>query len=160
MKNPIKDERILHMQQKIAGDAYSIAVILLFLSMLVKIYWMELPFAACFTELAVILICSVYVVTANLLGGSAGFESKKDSVKTYGLKSAAMGIVVSAPVSTVNYFRYPQNRENLFYFFISAAILFASAFLFSFLSLLSIGFVSKKRAEKIAKRLDEDEQKL
>lgn len=158
-KNIITDERVLSAQQKIAGNAYSLVIILLFLSMLVKIYVMELPFAAWVTELSVILISAAYVAAANLLGGNAGYALRQESVRTYALKSAVSGVVVSVSVSTVNYFRYPQNRENLLAFFISAAILFISSFAFTFLTLLFVGWATKKSELRLKKRFDEEEQR-
>ena len=68
MKNKkVKDERIIQVQNKILGEAYSVMVFLLFISVLVKAYVMKYDYASYITELIIIILSVIYVAIRSIM---------------------------------------------------------------------------------------------
>ncbi|MBU3142966.1 DUF6773 family protein [Clostridium sp. CF012] len=161
MKNSkIKDERVVQQQRKIASGAFQLVSMFLLISILYKQFILNEPFKAYMTEFIAFFGGSLYIVLGNLMKGSDVYNNC-----TVGTKKHVMGwsllnsLVTSLTITTVlviqNHTKHLQSQQESFSLFMEITIVFLITFAMSLLISWGLRWISKKRADKIAKQYEE-----
>ncbi|WP_446897016.1 DUF6773 family protein [Clostridium sp. LBM24168] len=151
-----KDERIIAEQHKIASDAFQMVSVFLLISVLYKQFILDEPFTSYMTEFIAFFGGSFYILIRNVIKGNGIFDSKKHGNRIYLLNSLISSSAVTIIASVSNYMKYIQNRQNIVMFFIEIVIIFLSSFAITFFCMWGVGWISKKRENKIRKEYEDD----
>ena len=154
LNNKIKDERVLEQHLKISSEAFQIVSMFLLLSILYKQFILNAPISTYITEAVAFFGGSIYVVIRNvLLGnnikGNNNIITKKHEMRNYLLTSLLSSSIITIILVMNDYTKYLRNKGNII-------ITFICAFAYWFLISWGLSFLSRKRADKIAKQNEEE----
>lgn len=160
----VKDERIVHMQNKIYREIYILIVVVCSISAFVKYLYYGLEFERVITECIILIITGIYYVIRSSQMGifSSEVEMHDQSSKwSYTKKNVVITIAIGFGLAFFfgirNAIIYGDGMWNSIYYFF---IVFAATLLL-YLPVLAIIFIfsftiAKKRSEKVAeKQLEE-----
>lgn len=154
INNKIKDERVLEQHRKIGSDAFQLVSMFLLLSILYKQFILNAPISTYMTEAIAFFGGAFYVTFRNVMLGNNIKGNDNNDKKSHGMKKYLLGSLVSSlAITTVlvinDYTRYSQNKENII-------IVFFCAFAYWFLISWGLSWLSRKRADKIARQNEEE----
>jgi len=156
-KQNLQDERVILERRKINSDAYSILFIALLASVLIQQYILNAPREQYAAELICFIGISIYTVARHLMLGHSIFGDSKRAKYMPFVNSITTGVVATVINGVLNYSNNSEYYEgNIGMFIAVLAITFFSVSLFTYVVLSCLGYLNKKRQEKILKQLDDE----
>lgn len=146
-----KDERVVREQRKIASEAFQLVLMFLLGSILYKQFVLDYEFNAYMIEYIAFFGSVFYVVFRKIYLG-IDVNNKKSELRTYLINSLVSSIVIVVVIIFIN-------EKDLNTGVIIEGILgFIVAYIITLLTQLGMSFLSKKRADKITKELEADNE--
>lgn len=153
----IKDERLKSQNHKIGSEGFYIVFSLLFISVIAKQTFFDIPMSEYWTEFAILMIGAAYTTVRHVRNGtfSLGIGGSKASKKKtcYFMMSVIAGIVIGASIVIRNSLRYGFDAVILL-FALPVVLVMA---LLVFMLLNSLDKSALRRAEKMAGDGENDE---
>lgn len=159
IKNKIKDERIVSINNKIQSEAFLVVVLLLGISIFVKSYFYNMSVSSYITEMAVMVIALAYIVVRSATLGYTSLDSSKRGKLITILVILGLSLIVSIVNGVRNYSTYADMYTGLFdiHFLASIGVTFLSSFVFISLILFTVSCIDKVGQKKIENEIDEAE---
>jgi len=150
-----KDERVTQQHRRITSGAYQLVSSFLLLSILYKQFILNEPFKAYMTEFIGFFGGSLYIVLGNIMKGDDVYNSNNIGAKKHEMRWFLLNSLVSSSAITLvlvmqNHTSYSENGVEII-------IMFLIAFAFTLLTSLGLSWFSKKRADKITKQNEEED---
>lgn len=155
-KEKIEDERLNALRKKINSEAFGILMFVLLGSVLIQQFIMKAAFDQYAGEFIAFFGISIYIVFRHLTLGMKLFGEGKRAKMIPLINSLILAGVVTLTNGIVNYTTYADKyrTDGIGYFLAVLMVTFISAWLSAYLILLFMTYLSKKKQEKIEKRLD------
>lgn len=156
----MQDERVVAQRRKIQSDAYGILFYVLLISVVIQQSFLNAPFEQYAVEFICFIGMSTYIIVRNIAIGNNIFDDEKRAKFIKLINSSVAGITVTIINGVLNYAKYADHykEDGIGYFIAVLVITFISATIPTFILLSVIGYLNKKKQDRVQKQLDEDEQ--
>ena len=148
----IIDERIIQQSMKYRSEALTAVTWLLFVSIVVKSYVLDMPLGHSTTELGIFLVALVYPFLRSLASGSGETEQiAAEKPKATAAKVLLSAVMVTLVAGAFNYWRYGHKYTGIFdpNFLLVLAIVFAAMLLFGGVSSGIMALTARRSQERI-----------
>ena len=152
----MEDERLRALRKKVNSEAFGILMVVLLVSVLIQQYMMEAPFEQYAGEFFAFLGISIFMILRHLSLGIKLFGEGKRAKIIPLINSLILAGLVTTINGIANYSTYADQykTDGMGYFMAVLLVTFISAWLSAYLVLLFMAYLSKRKQEKIEKRLD------
>lgn len=160
--NKVKDERVVQMNNKIQAEAYGGVSVLLFISVFIKAYVLELSYTSYISEIIIILLSTAYVMIRSFLLGNDMFDNtgstnkKKLSIKII----LASSLFVTSLNAVKNYTTYSHMYSGIFdgLFLSIIAVTFISSIIFLSVIMAVLYYINKKGQDRVEATMNSDDE--
>jgi len=156
----IKDERILQLNNKIQSEAYFVVLFLLFVSIFIKFYVMDMSLSQYAVELGIIILSTVYITIRSVIIGYNFMNTSKGANVLTVSGILALSLVISIINGIRNYSLYNDKYTGIFdgYFIAVLVVTFVSALVFISTIFAILYLLNKKGQQRIEKKLNEEDE--
>ncbi len=157
----IKDERILQLNNKIQSEAYFVVLLLLFISIFVKFYVMDMSLSHYAVELGIIILSTVYITVRSMIIGYNFINTSKGANILTVSAILTLSLVISIINGIRNYSLYNDKYTGIFdgHFIAVLVVTFVSALIFISALFAILYFLNKKGQQRIEKKLNEEDER-
>ncbi|XMB86814.1 DUF6773 family protein [Mycoplasmatota bacterium WC44] len=148
MKN--KDERVVLEQRKIAREAFQLVSMFLLVSILYKHLVLDYEFNAYMVEYFALCGSVLYIIFRKIYIGM-DINNEKSRLKTYLINSLFLSILYTIGIII-------DEKDFSAGVILDGILGFFVAYIITLLIQLGLNFLSKKRADKLIKELEEDNE--
>lgn len=156
----IKDERIVQLNNKIQSEAFTLIIVLLALSILVKAYMLDMGVREYLTELIVMIVSIIYL---SIRGAIVGYSSMDNLY--FGKKFKLIAILLLTSIITIlngvrNYTMYGENYTGILdiHFLSIIGVTFISSLILISVILGAVYSVEKIGQKRLEKQFDDEEE--
>lgn len=156
----IKDERIVQLNNKIQSEAFTLIIVLLALSVLVKAYMLDMGVREYLTELIVMIVSIIYL---SIRGAIVGYSSMDNLY--FGKKFKLIVILHFTSIITIlngvrNYTMYGENYTGILdvHFLSVIGVTFISSLILNSVILGAVYSVEKIGQKRLEKQFDDEEE--
>ena len=158
-KKFINDERDTAQKQKIGNETCNLLMLGLLLSLLIQQTILDAPFKQYAAEFICFFAASLYIVVRSFALGTDFITRREKNKKWLIISSLVGGITMTTLMSIQNYAKY-GDKHNLFSLTGMILIFFITSTALMFFGFSLLYTLNRKRQQKIAKKLDEEENDL
>ncbi len=157
----IKDERILQLNNKIQSEAYFVVLFLLFVSIFIKFYVMDMSLSQYAVELGIIILSTVYITVRSVIVGYNFMNTSKGANILTVSGVLALSLVISIINGIRNYSLYNDKYTGIFdgHFIAVLVVTFVSALVFISTIFAILYLLNKKGQQRIEKKLNEEDER-
>lgn len=156
----IKDERVIQLNNKIQKEAYLLVLFLAVASICIKSYVMEMPVKQYMTELAIIILSTLYIAVRSMFLGYEFMNDTKSSKILTVLAILVLSLAVSIINGIKNYSLYGNKYTGILdgHFIAVLVVTFISSVIFITATFALLYGVNKAGQRRLEKKLNEEDE--
>ena len=157
----IKDERILQLNNKIKSEAYFVVLFLLFVSVFIKSYVMDMSLSQYAVELGIIILSIVYIAVRSMIIGYNFMNTSKAAKALTVSTVLALSLVISIINGIRNYSLYSDKYSGILDGHFIAVLVFTFISVLVFISVIFtlLYWLNRKGQQRIEKKLNEEDER-